>query len=272
MVSIITTFFNAERFLDANIRSVQSIQPQNKIEHILVNDGSNDQSLKIASSYTSNNVSVISPGRIGRAKALNLAVRKSKYRYICILDADDMINPFWVSNFIENSNELINFDRKTIVFFGKTKIVDAQSKNGLNDEIKFSSLHFKKYSNHEIFFHNPVPHLGTIIDKDFFRESNIYSEERQTQLDWDLWFRIIKSDKKFLKIDCISGYKRIHIDQYFERKTRIKYLFSGIYLQLYYAYKIRKLILPLVFIAAILRSIWRLIPQKYRMTFHNKIH
>ena len=117
MVSIITTFFNAERFLDANIRSVQSIQPQNKIEHILVNDGSNDQSLKIASSYTSNNVSVISPGRIGRAKALNLAVRKSKYRYICILDADDMINPFWVSNFIENSNELINFDRKTIVFW-----------------------------------------------------------------------------------------------------------------------------------------------------------
>ena len=69
---------------------------------------------------TSNNVSVISPGRIGRAKALNLAVRKSKYRYICILDADDMINPL-VSNFIENKNELINFDRKTIVFFIKQK-------------------------------------------------------------------------------------------------------------------------------------------------------
>ena len=36
MISIITTFFNAEDFLEANLRSVQSISSQDMIEHILL--------------------------------------------------------------------------------------------------------------------------------------------------------------------------------------------------------------------------------------------
>ncbi len=47
MISIITTFFNAEDFLEANLRSVQSISSQDMIEHILVDDGSTDQSNRI---------------------------------------------------------------------------------------------------------------------------------------------------------------------------------------------------------------------------------
>ena len=66
MISIITTFYNAERFLEANLRSVQSIFPQDMIEHILVDDGSTDKSNQIALKYVSNNVRLISNGRLGR--------------------------------------------------------------------------------------------------------------------------------------------------------------------------------------------------------------
>ena len=74
MISIITTFFNAEDFLEANLRSVQSISSQDMIEHILVDDGSTDQSNRIALRYVSSNVNLISNGRLGRARALNLAI------------------------------------------------------------------------------------------------------------------------------------------------------------------------------------------------------
>ena len=97
MVSIITTFFNAEDYLESCIGSVRSIPDQDMIEHLLVDDGSTDSSKNIAIKHKSKNTILLSEGRIGRANALNLAIKRSRYKYICILDSDDMINPEWIT-------------------------------------------------------------------------------------------------------------------------------------------------------------------------------
>jgi len=271
VISIITTFYNAERFLEANLRSVQSIFPQDMIEHILVDDGSTDKSNQIALKYVSNNVRLISNGRLGRASALNLAISKSKFRYLCILDADDLINPEWISKFLKNKDKFINSNINAAVFFGKTKIIDAKTINCEYEDINSSNLDYQCFNNHEIFFHNPIPHLGVIIDKDLFIGSNLYNEKRKTQLDWELWFRVIKLNKEFIKIDYSTGSKRVHADQFFEQKAHIRYLLSGIFLQVYWAYKIRKLILPLVLIVVMVRFFWGFLPSKFRMMIHKKI-
>ena len=108
------------------------------------------------------------------------------------------------------------------------------------------------------------PHLGVIIDKDLFIDQ-IYTMKRKTQLDWELWFRVIKLNKEFIKIDYSTGSKRVHADQFFEQKAHIRYLLSGIFLQVYWAYKIRKLILPLVLIVVMVRFFWGFLPSKFRM-------
>ena len=182
MISIITTFFNAEKFIESNIRSVKSIIQQDMIEHILVDDGSTDQSSNIVSKYVSDNVSLISKGRLGRAKALNLAISKSRFRYLCILDADDLINPLWISYFIHNVDKFVNLDKNAAVFFGRTKIIDAKTINCEYEDINSSNLDYQCFNNHEIFFHNPIPHLGVIIDKDLFIGSNLYNEKEKLNL------------------------------------------------------------------------------------------
>ena len=199
---------------------------------------------------------MISNGRLGRARALNLAISKSKFRYLCILDADDLINPEWILKFLKNKDKFVNSNKNAAVFFGKTKIIDSKTKNDKYEDIDFLNLDYQGINNYEIFFHNPVPHLGVIIDKDIFIGSNLYDEKRKTQLDWDLWFRIIKSDKEFIKLDYSAGSKRVHANQFFEQKAHIRYLLSGIFLQVYWAYKIRKLILPLVLIIVVVRFFW----------------
>ena len=272
MISIITTFFNADKFIEANIRSVQSIPSQHMIEHILVDDGSTDQSNKIVSSYVSQNVSLISKGRLGRARALNIAISKSKFRYLCILDADDLINPKWVTNFIENKDIFLNANNNTVVFFGGIKIIDSKLRNVVYKDINPLDLKYRKYNNNKIFFHNPICHSGVIIDKDFFMGAKIYNEQRKAQLDWDLWFKIVGLGKNFLEFDCIATAKRIHADQFYEKKTRIKYLISSMILQLYWTIKIRILILPLVLIACILRFFWGLMHTKFRTNFHDRSH
>ena len=272
MISIITTFFNAEKFIESNIRSVQSIIQQDMIEHILVDDGSTDQSSNIVSNYVSDNVSFISKGRLGRAKALNLAISKSRFRYLCILDADDLINPLWISYFIHNVDKFVNLDKNTTVFFGRTKIIDANTNNVIYEDINSLNLGYKKQNNHMIFFRNPICHSGTIIDRESFTGTNIYNEKRKTQLDWDLWFRIINLDKEFIKFDCYTGSKRIHSDQFFEKKAHTRYLFSGIILQLYWTIKIRIIILPLVVIASILRFFWGFLPSRFRTSLYDNLH
>ena len=272
MISIITTFFNAEKFIEANLRSVQSIESQHMIEHVLVDDGSTDHSNKIVSRYVSKNVSLISKGRLGRARALNMAISKSKFRYLCILDADDLINPEWISNFIENKDIFLNSNNNTAVFFGGIKIIDSKLRNVVYKDINPLDLKYRKYNSNKIFFHNPICHSGVIIDKDSFMGAKIYNEQRKAQLDWDLWFKIIGLGKSFLEFDCIATAKRIHAGQFYERKTRIKYLFSSMILQLSWTTKLRVSILPFVLIACTLRFFWGFMHTKLRTDFHDSSH
>lgn len=269
MVSIITTFFNAEDYLESCIGSVRSIPDQDMIEHLLVDDGSTDSSKNIAIKHKSKNTILLSEGRIGRANALNLAIKRSRYKYICILDSDDMINPEWISFFIKNVVDFEDND-KSAVFFGKTCFIGDQQLCQLNYVSKPSSYNFLNFNSTRIFFHNPVPHLGTIFNKDFFQGNNPYDNSRSTQLDWDLWFRFISMKKNFLKFDIFSGSKRIHANQFFEQQRHFKYTVMGVLLQLSWTLKLKKYLLPIVFIIALLRLVWCLIPKKFRISFYRQ--
>ena len=56
----------------------------------LVDDGSEDHSLKILKSFDDKRIKILEPGDIGRANALNEAIKISKGEYIAIIDADDI--------------------------------------------------------------------------------------------------------------------------------------------------------------------------------------
>ncbi len=92
MVSIITPVFNAEKFLHKSIESVLS-QSYEKIEMILVNDGSTDNSEAVCNSYaiTDERIRVFSQKNGGPAAARNTGIRYAKGDFIYFLDADDYI-------------------------------------------------------------------------------------------------------------------------------------------------------------------------------------
>jgi glycosyltransferase involved in cell wall biosynthesis len=95
LVSIVTPFFNTRRFLAEAIESVlaQSYRP---IELLLVDDGSTDGGGDVAERFTerATNVSLIRlPHNQGQATARNVAVQRSRGRYVTFLDADDVMLP-----------------------------------------------------------------------------------------------------------------------------------------------------------------------------------
>lgn len=87
-ISVIIPVYNAESFLAEAVQSVQE-QTFKASEIIIVDDGSTDQSLKLARSLEPH-VTVYSQANQGAAAARNFGVNVSQGNLLAFLDADDL--------------------------------------------------------------------------------------------------------------------------------------------------------------------------------------
>lgn len=92
LVSILIPAYNAERWIADTIRSALA-QTWPRTEIIIVDDGSRDQTLRVAREFASKNVSVVTQENQGAAAARNRAVELCQGDYIQWLDADDLLSP-----------------------------------------------------------------------------------------------------------------------------------------------------------------------------------
>jgi glycosyltransferase involved in cell wall biosynthesis len=104
LVSILIPAFNAEAWIADTIRSALS-QTWWRKEIIIVDDGSTDQTLKIARRFASKEVVVVTQENQGASAARNHAYSLSQGRYIQWLDADDLLSPDKVAKQMAVSEE-----------------------------------------------------------------------------------------------------------------------------------------------------------------------
>lgn len=92
LVSILIPAYNAQECIADTIRSAmaQTWEPK---EIIIVDDGSKDQTLKIAKQFESASVRVVTQKNQGAAAARNNAFSSSRGAYVQWLDADDLLAP-----------------------------------------------------------------------------------------------------------------------------------------------------------------------------------
>lgn len=94
LVTIVTTVYNGERYADRAIPSILG-QTFRDFEYIVVDDGSTDGTAEMLCLFAAKDarVHILSPGRIGFAKALNYAIDHAKGDYIARQDIDDVSYP-----------------------------------------------------------------------------------------------------------------------------------------------------------------------------------
>lgn len=91
-VSILIPAYNAEHFVGAALQSALD-QTWPDTEIILVDDGSTDQTLAVATRYESPKVKVLRQENRGAAAARNTALREAQGDFLQYLDADDFLSP-----------------------------------------------------------------------------------------------------------------------------------------------------------------------------------
>ncbi|HEY9003104.1 MAG TPA: glycosyltransferase family A protein [Mucilaginibacter sp.] len=103
LVSIVIPAYNSANYLAATVQSALDQTWPNK-EIIIVDDGSNDNSLAIAKSFESEFVKVLSQENKGASAARNKGLSIAKGEYIQFLDADDLLSPNKIAAQLEKLN------------------------------------------------------------------------------------------------------------------------------------------------------------------------
>lgn len=112
LVSIIIPVYNCEKYLDKCLGSVIA-QSYRKLEIIVINDGSKDNSGQIIQEYADNyaNILPINQTNSGVSAARNNGIEKASGEYLLFVDGDDYLEAEYVKKLVEaaqkNASDLV---------------------------------------------------------------------------------------------------------------------------------------------------------------------
>lgn len=100
-VTIIVPAYNEECCIKETLDSLLNLDyPKDKLNIIVVNDGSTDKTAEIVGSYRSRQVNLINKENSGKASSINVALNKVKTELFGIVDADSVVNSESLKNMI----------------------------------------------------------------------------------------------------------------------------------------------------------------------------
>lgn len=195
-VSIIIPVYNNENTIVETIASVLN-QTYKAIEIIIVNDGSNDASVKVIQNYIAENnltnITLLEQPNGGPSKARNNGAINAKGSFIVFLDGDDKLEPTYVEKAINcfAKNSSLNIVYAETAFFGAEEGV----------------WNLKPYTIQNFLKNNCIP-IFAMIKKEVFINVGMFDENLKFSEDWELWIRIIKQYNGVYKIPEVLFYYR----------------------------------------------------------------
>lgn len=121
-VSVVIPVYNVEKYLEECIESVlKQKKMKDRIEILLIDDGSSDSSVEICKKYsnTFSNVTLITQNNSGVSEARNNGIKNARGKYIMLLDSDDTLSRSTVKNlfsFFEDNYDYIDIVTYPIIF------------------------------------------------------------------------------------------------------------------------------------------------------------
>jgi len=92
--TIIVPAFNEEKTIGKTLESLLALDyPADKLNVVVVSDGSTDRTAEVARTYTDKRITVYEKENGGKYSALNYAIERTKTEFIGCLDADSFVTP-----------------------------------------------------------------------------------------------------------------------------------------------------------------------------------
>ena len=182
LVSVITNSFNSGAYIRSCVASVLS-QSYSNWEHIVVDCGSNDNTIKILSEMAHERLRVLEIPFCGVGVARNFAINEAKGEIIAILDSDDVCFP-----------ERIKFQVKALIEDANLVAVGSSVKCVYESNKREKCLHYPA-SSHGVLVTlrvgiNTIPHSSLAFRLISFKKLSGYLGYMEKAEDFDLLLRM----------------------------------------------------------------------------------
>lgn len=183
LISIVVPLYNAEKFLEVTVKTVQS-QTYQTWELLLVDDCSTDESRKIALKLAKQDARVrliCQETNQGAARARNRGVQEAKGRYLCFLDADDI----WENDKLQEELAFMQKKQAGFVFTGY-EFADETGR-GLGKIVTVP----EQITYHEALKNTTIFTSTVMLDRQLIADDYIYMPEIPSE-DTATWWQILK--------------------------------------------------------------------------------
>ena len=95
ILTVVIPSYNTESFIDKNMSTFLDERLYEKVEILIINDGSKDRTADLAKKYEENYggyVRVINKVNGGHGSVINLGIKEARGKYFKVIDADDWVN------------------------------------------------------------------------------------------------------------------------------------------------------------------------------------
>lgn len=196
LISVVIPFFNYMNYIDDCVNSINNQGLGDRVEVIIVEGMSTDGSREEIKAKSWPNTRVVfqeTKSSIGENRLRG--IEESRGRYICMLDADDML----AEGYFKHAIRVLEEEYYDIVY---PDIKYFEEEDREHDMPEFY------YDN--IFEFNTIP-TPSIFRKSFWEENHIgYSTSRQIFEDWDFWMRMAKAGARIKHIEGFYHLYRVH--------------------------------------------------------------
>ena len=201
LVSIITPVYNAERFIEEAIKSVQD-QTYENWELILVNDASTDNGVAIIKKFQENDKRIIlieNKLNQGVANTRNNGLQKAKGDFLAYLDADDTWNP----NKLKKQVAFMLKNSHVFTFTGYRFVDQNGEPTGAIAKSPGSVSFYDYLKNNIIWTTTVIVNLNVVSKKDMVMENLNYGEDAKT------WLRLLDTYGDAYGLDeALADYRR----------------------------------------------------------------
>ena len=214
LVSVITPTFNRADFVGECIESVLG-QTYPNLEHLLVDDGSTDNTQEIVERYLPDQrLRFARQANSGQATARNMGLGMARGEYICFLDSDNV----WKLDKIERQLKLMQQHPAVDVIYGNQEVIDEDGNILPMPEHK----RMKRYSGRitdKLLLDNFVSFNTAMIRRRCFDKVKGFDQSVRAGDDYDLWLRF-SAHFEFLHVPEIFGQYRVMKNQISTDKER----------------------------------------------------
>lgn len=176
-VTIAVPVYNGEKYLRKTVNSLLKLDyPKEKLEIIIVDDGSTDNSYNIAEEYIKKGVKVLTKENTGKGSSLNCALKIAKGDFFGCLDVDSIVKPNALKKMVGYFE-----NRRVMAVTPSLKVYKAKSILQKIQMMEFLlGVYLRKIFSYFGSIH-VTPGPFTIYRKTFFKKYGYYDENNLTE-------------------------------------------------------------------------------------------